>query len=436
MPKPQNTSLIDEYKIHVQDYSGSEDNLGSQAKTAITTARDLVAGSPDQYYGTSFVSSKLIKNSRSTYWIAVIANFINVLTSVPALYFGFSGIAFGPVLTLAVAIGLLKASNESASAASASAKGNRIWSSQGLIMFVGINVLLSAISGIGSEIMVNRQGLRRRLAAELLEKNMEVKPLNMDLYQAQVDDCEVLKSRYGQFEENDPRRSAPYYDAHGSYPDGSLKPCDFVNQKTLEAQEKVEAAESLKAERSQFGNDIKFLKAQFPDSYEAYFSEKGSILSGAEEFRLGLESFSVNLLSGDYSNMGNMGFSLFMFSLSVVTSVGACLMMVTHVYRKDTALSHNPYVRTAITEHLAYLRRAALGEAAIAPSSKSTANHKKVVNFPKSNAESNETTHKSAENAASPDKPAGKSPDPKRRSSPYRTKGGRPHSSLTMALSN
>ena len=102
-----------------------KNELTSPAGQKLTWVRNLFAGDPTQFYGLAFPSSKLKKDSRSTYWVATIANAINVLTSTPAIFFGFANLGvLGPVLTIAVSAGILKVSNESTSAAAASAKGN------------------------------------------------------------------------------------------------------------------------------------------------------------------------------------------------------------------------------------------------------------------------------------------------------------------------
>jgi hypothetical protein len=112
-------------------------------------------------------------------------------------------------------------------------------------------------------------------------------------------------------------------------------------------------------ERKKTANDQIFLKTRFPHIYNQYFDDKGNIKSGSEAFVIAWESFFGRILSSDLSNLGNIGFSLLIFSLSVVTSAGATVALITHTRRKDTQLSHDPKVEAAILEHLAYLERAA-----------------------------------------------------------------------------
>ncbi|NEQ51748.1 MAG: hypothetical protein F6K11_16675 [Leptolyngbya sp. SIO3F4] len=373
MLSKENSVLIDNYQQQVQSHLEVERGLRNKKWRFFSIFVALLAGNPQQYHGQSFVPSKLSRGSHSTYWVAVVANFINVLTTAPALYFGFLNLGpFGLVLTSVMSTGILKLSNESASAASASTKGNRFWSSQGLMLFVSINILLSIISGIGSEIMVNRSGLRQDLAAELLDEKEQIRP-NLDLYQAEIAECNILKREISSLPENDPKRRSAYSQAYGrwepdagaqllSIPDEELKVCSLVAKKMIEARAAVTPQIEILQERNGFGNDVQFLENNFPTTYETYFSIEGEIISGAEEFRLAFEAFFGKLMSGEYSNLGKMGFSLFVFSISVVTSSGACFMMVAHSFRADTKLSHDPYVRSAIAEHLAYLERSILSD--------------------------------------------------------------------------
>lgn len=346
-----------------------------RVRRALVASRNALLGNPEQSYGQSFVTEKLEKDTHSTYWVAVVANGINVMTSVPAFFFGFASLGgFGLLLTTALSAGVFKISNESAAAASGSTKGNRLWSNQGLMMFIGLNVLLSIISGIGSELMINRSELRFALASELIaEQEDEVWKIQNDPdVTTSVEECKVLEEMIASLPENSPERRSPYTQAYGQYgtfkdysdtPDSQKPKCILADEKQQEAEERAAPISDRLEQGSAIENKIDFLKQEFPDIYAINFNSDGSVTSGSKEFRLAFQSFYGRLLSGNFSDMGRMGFSLFILLLSLLTSAGACLMMIAHVCREDTKLSHSPVVREAIEKHLVYLEKEMFKEA-------------------------------------------------------------------------
>ena len=297
---------------------------------------------------------------------------INVLTSAPAFFFGFATLGpFGLLLTSALSGIVLKASNESAAAASSSAKGNRLWSTQGLMMFVSLNVLLSAFSGIGSELMINRSELGFVLAEELItEQEEKLRKLKDDPDVLDVEQvCADLNDLINGLPENAPKRRSAYGRALGSYgnpqdysqtPDAQTPKCTLADRKRQAARVQYAPLEEKLALQANFESDIDFLEEVFPGIYNINFKTDGSVKSESEEFRLAFQSFYGSLLSGSLLSTGQMGFSVFITLLSVVTSAGACLLMMAHIYRKDTALSHNPQVKDAMERHLVYLEKVLL----------------------------------------------------------------------------
>lgn len=358
--------LASNFEQQVQAERAANHSNGAKVRSAVVVCRNALLGSPEQSHGQSFVGVKLKKDMHSTYWIAVSANFINVLTSVPAFFFGFATLgSFGLVLTSALSGIVLKASNESAAAASSSAKGNRLWSTQGLIMFVSLNVLLSVFSGIGSELMINRSELRFILAEEMIDEQKEKLRNDPEVLAAQQE-CKVLEDLIARLPVNSPQRRAAYYQARGSFgssaedyiseSDASVPKCFLAERKQQEFETRYAHLEE-KLSQQDDQSDLEFLEETFPDVYETNFKSDGSVKSEAEEFRLAAKSFYSQLLSIDFSNASQFGFSLFIALLSVITSSGACLLLLAHICRKDTGLSYNLRVKDAMERHLVYLEK-------------------------------------------------------------------------------
>lgn len=342
---------------------------------------NLVFGDSSQFHGKAHVSTSLQNRSNTVCCVASTANLINVLTAIPALYFGF--VALGPLglaLTGAVSGLVLKFSNDSAAASVASSKKDVIQVNHGLLTFVTINVLLTLLSGVGSELLTNRTGLSLQLAKELAEEQLaQSQPQEPDMskYTEAASTCATLLNQVDSQPADSPNRDELLVRAKGEYSKWSqdwttiarsqIPPCwlkDMGNTDPawLNYQEQFKAWQTASESRSQSGNDLQFLKHEFPELYGRHFAEDGFILAGTEEFRFALRSFWQQLLSLNPQDVGMLGFSLFMFMLSLVTSAGACIALIDHARRQDTRLSFNDNSGEAVLNHLLYLEKACLGE--------------------------------------------------------------------------
>ncbi|HAZ48770.1 MAG TPA: hypothetical protein DDW76_09620 [Cyanobacteria bacterium UBA11369] len=344
----------------------------------LKVVEDLFIGDSKQYYGDAFVTPKLQRASTVTHGVAVAANLINVLTAAPVIYFGFRSLGlFGLGLSALLSVAALRISNKTAEAAAASAKGNRGWSDTGLVSFVAMNALLTIISGIGAELLTNGSVLSHQLANQLIQKQSEkIEQIQPDksLYEAAEKQCAALDKALRELPQGHRDRERIYVQAYGTWaerekdwtgvPYPQIPRCILsdINRTKANAlvQKQREEWNKKLASRLESGNDLQFVQQVLPDVYTKHFAEDGEIRSGTESIALAYDSFFGRLIGGDFSNMGQLGFSLFMFLLSVVTSAGACLLMIAHVHRRDTQLSHNDGVRAAILEHLNYLEFQAL----------------------------------------------------------------------------
>jgi hypothetical protein len=366
-------ALVESYQNIVESAPPAPETQSNHPAIAILL--DLTVGDSNQYHGQAFVSPTLKKHSDTTHRMAVLANLINVLTAVPAFYFGFLNLGlFGFVLTATLSAAALKFSNDSAAAAAASTKGNRLWSNQGLLLFVAMNVILTLMSGTGSELLTNRSTLSNRYAEELVNqqlKQSEPQAPAMTLYEQANSKCNALEEQMKQYPPESDTYESLLVQARGKYSDwnkdwtkaerSSIPPCVLKDMKSSDSAwvqyQQLRSQWTLPQQRNELGNDLQLLKQELPHIYEKNFDNSGKILSGQEEFRVAFESFWGRLLKLDFQTISQLGFSLFIFGLSVITSVGACIALVTHTCRNDTQLSFNTDVRRAILEHLAYLAK-------------------------------------------------------------------------------
>ncbi|NEQ76864.1 MAG: hypothetical protein F6K23_29880 [Okeania sp. SIO2C9] len=122
--------------------------------------------------------------------------------------------------------------------------------------------------------------------------------------------------------------------------------------------EKSENAWNEKPEsRSEIGNDLQFLSQETDELYKRHFDEKGNIKVGSEELRLAFENFFSKAIEGD---LDGLGFSLFFFLISLITSFGAVSLTMAHAYRKSAISITKPEVNEVITVWLQYIWKLSL----------------------------------------------------------------------------
>lgn len=353
-------ALANEYKLYVEAAppTNYQDEPSKAAEVTQAIVRECL-GDPTQYHGKMFVTAELKTQSQITCRVAVLATWINILTAVPAFHFGFANLGFfGLLLTGGLSGASLKWSNEAAAAAAASTKGNRFWSNQGLLFFAAINTILTAISGIGSELLVNPTALSKQLAREKIE---QLKP-DFTLYDNANSRCNEINALL----RTNPlgnERDRLIVEARGTWDqidkDWSQTPKEQIPvcilTKMRDRDPNIAQWQALEQKRNKIGNDVLLLKQEQPELFHSHFTSEETIKDGAKAFELAFESFFGRLLTAKFSDLGQMGFSFLVFSLSVVTSAGACLMLVAHTTSQHTQLSHDEEVLKAVLAHLQYL---------------------------------------------------------------------------------
>jgi hypothetical protein len=344
--------------------------------------REYVTVSPhnyndEGYHGNSFVSPRLQSYSNTTCKTAETANAINALTALPVIYYGFQalGLVGGSLITGFLGWLIWQFSNYTARTAASNTQGNRSWSNSGLLMFLTINILLTLLSAVGAELITNRNQLKENLADQVIsEKTQNLQP-DSSIYQSEEEECQRLQSLLDEQPREHPKWNTWKIEADGSYEnrnrnwqeelengaisESQIPVCPLAAIKREQAEK--EAAEERATwqeklnQRANYGSDVVFLEENSPALYEQDFTEEGEIRSGIKALSLAYDSFFGRLLEGDLDNLGEIGFSGFIFLLSIVTSTGACILLIAFTNSKETQLSHNPQVREAILKHLEYL---------------------------------------------------------------------------------
>jgi hypothetical protein len=316
---------------------------------------------PQEFYGKSYVTEEVKTGAKITAGAVSVSNLTDVFSNAPLIWLAFKGLGFFPALFLSSIInyGILKFGNYTAASVSRGYEKNRSWSRMALVGLVSLNVLQTLASGIGIELLNNQSGLKQILAAQLIQEQLEkvetlkVKDIDSPDYRRYDRECEEGRKQSAQIPVNDSRRDNIIVRIDGLYqerkqnwaevPFNNLPVCQKVAR--LE-QQKQQPYEQAKGEldkklvlRTQMGNDFKFLKQEYPILYEREFTEDGQILSEVKEVELAIDNFFGKIKKGEWANLG---FSLYFFAFSALTSIASVLMTIKFARRNDVAKSFDP----------------------------------------------------------------------------------------------
>lgn len=317
---------------------------------------------PKGLHGTAYVTPAVKKDSVVLANTISASNLTDFLTNWPLLFYAFNGLGlgFGLLLSGALNVGILKFGNEVATATARNRPQNRAFSKYALICLLALNIVQSLASGPGVELLNNGTALSEKKASDLIEAKKEqveqlaeVKTPQYDVVKAS---CDNEAQELNSMNRDHPRWDSIYVRLYGSYAqqdnDWRQVPLELLpicRQVTRLEQEAYKAYETAKAsletqliERSKLGSDVLFIKQFYPDLYVRTFTETGELKSGVEAVGYATSSFFGNLSKG---RIGRISFSLFFFSLSVITSAAACLMTISFSQREDVQRSWNDQVR-------------------------------------------------------------------------------------------
>ena len=308
-------------------------------------------GNPEDYYGKHYATKDVKKSAWITSVTVTISNVIDGVSVFPLLSFSFGG---NVPLALITSLDLTIFSNYLGAATASRKKGNEGWSSRGLMSLIAINVIMSATSLAAPDLMLNKSGIAEVRADELIEIQQKrvdsivpAKALQEKLNGAKSE-CDKLKKQLEKYPEGSVQRNDAYVQAFGKWGQRDLNKipeeiqpwCIRVNTIQEEADEIREQAQTewneKKARIAAAASPLTGIKIVLPELYSQNFDESGEVRSGTETARIAIEITYSKLMKGQ---LMQLGFSLFIFSVSVVTSAASVLMVVSHNKRKDVQMS-------------------------------------------------------------------------------------------------
>lgn len=312
-------------------------------------------GNPKDYYGKHYATEDVKNSARITYATVTISNVIDGASVFPLLLISFGGnVVFASIVSILLTV----FSNYLGAAAASRKKGNKGWSSSSLRFLVAINIIMSATAFVSPELMLNESGIAEVRADELVKiqgdkiKNITPSPAQQKQLSEAESKCQKLKKEIQKFPRGSVQRQDTFRDMYGLYRDinrdwsevpVSQQPWCVrsktlsvsVGEKSRKAQAEWEETETIIAAAP---STITGIKTVLPELYDQHFDESGEVRSGTEEARIAIEVTYSKLMKGE---LMQLGFSLFIFSVSVVTSAASVFLVVNHNKREDVQMSFN-----------------------------------------------------------------------------------------------
>jgi hypothetical protein len=360
---PQYAHLVKLANQKVKQPEGIE----KKKSTPFKWLRNLFFSNPEEYSGKAIVTRDLNEHSKITARTVTVANLINFTSTLPLLYYAFNFMqipALALVTSFSIGMCLLLFGNLAAAAVASRKPMNFAWAAMALLGLVSINLIQTLVSGIGVELFNNKSELIEIKATELvgkLKRNIESEVEKKD--NDQIAEREKIEAGCNALREkiNIARRdgqedlvhslnreafglvNGKEADLSGSF--DSYPTCEkFKHWKESKEYKAFKAEEEnlkpLNNISMDYGSNLYLLKKEYTETYNTYFTDD-DISNGVETVRLAIWNFLSKLESGRFSELG---FSLFISSISVITSATACLMIVAHASRKDTKMSRSSVI--------------------------------------------------------------------------------------------
>lgn len=276
-------------------------------------------------------------------------------------------------------------SNSTAAAAVGRKSNNQVLPVIGAIGMLLTNTVLTIGSGVGAELIMNQNALAEKHAKTKAEEyitglkneSQEKNSPYFSQYQEFSKKCDQGEEQLQNLEKDSPAANqlSPAanqlhlklfgtYENRKELDDGkNFSPEDFSPedasklptcykakvyeyyqkkyQKEYIQPKKVNYSKALET-RNSWGNDTEFLKEIAPNIYGKDFIDEGPFENRFKNGSLAVEIALKNLFQKIADrNLSQLGFSLFLFSISAITSLIACLLAISLSYRSEFKDSHS-----------------------------------------------------------------------------------------------
>lgn len=348
----------------------------------ITSTKQKIANlcfvNPDDLHGKVYVTEDLEKNSNLTARVITIANGINAFPNLPFLFFCFQNMGFlvASLTTVGITGGIFGIGNIFGGAVARNKPGNKIWSRWAFVGLVSLNIIQTAASGIGIELINNRSKLDGMYATTitneyLAKKEQKVEDLatiNDPSYEAIQQKCEAGEAKLNSLSRTNPLWDSFFVKLYGLHdernknwekiPFQQLPICRQVTRIQDENNLKYEKASNdyqfLLTARVDAGSDVQFLKSNALSAYQQHFNDNGEMKSSPMLVGLATQEVYSKLFSSQWTELG---LSFFIFGISLITSIASCLMALYHASSEDVQLSYDQELQGKINDYFNNMRK-------------------------------------------------------------------------------
>jgi hypothetical protein len=161
---------------------------------------ELVRVNPRDLHGEVMVTDAIEKESKLTAVMQTISNLWNTAGVAPIAYAGVGGGVSGVISAVIVIVLCQLAGNSTSTAASNANPASRKWANRSLWANISLQVVLTLISGVGSEILTNSAQLSKIYADKVVEENLYT-PQQKQLVAEHLNEDEKILYLYHQYVE-------------------------------------------------------------------------------------------------------------------------------------------------------------------------------------------------------------------------------------------
>lgn len=339
---------------------------------------NLIFVSPKSLHGDAYVTREVKQSARTTAAVMSSSNILDGIFNVGLLYFLFQNL-FLPlalILTAGSLIALLKISNSLSEGVAQSKPDRKRWAQHALLMgLIPLNFVQTLASGVGVEVFNNQNELATNYARTLVNKQFNELQIQLDNSKSPSPQLENIRRECEQGNNqlialkqspNAGAYDAQYIKLYGSFGDrdqdwgdipfSQLPLCRQKDQLEAELNEKREQQtlefDRLKDLRNSLGLDVDFLRESWPMLYKKHFNESGEIASGTNLVKEGGLNLFSKFQAGDFPALG---LSLFILSISAITSIVSCAMAYSFANSQEVQISRNESIRHQNVEYFAQL---------------------------------------------------------------------------------
>ena len=329
--------------------------------------KNIMFSNPEEYYGKSYVTDKVKQDAVVVSRLVNFSNLLDAVGNAPLWFFAFKSIGNIPAFFISIIISaiILSFTNDLSTAINRKSQKSSFLETLGAFSaLIILNIIQSFATGIGAELFNNQAKLSQIQATNIVEKqfilrNNQVENIKNNpspRYLEVKKQCENGEKELNQLSTNNPRWDSLYVNLYGlwqeknknwaGYDVSQIPVCIQMNMMREEVFIDYENAQknynNLLLLRSETSNDLIFLQDNFPNVYQLHFTSNGDINSGLELVTLATENFLNKLFAGNFSEIT---LSLFIMSLSFITSFVACLYTWFYAQNQDVKLSWDEELR-------------------------------------------------------------------------------------------